>query len=144
MRHLNYFLALVPAGSFALLMVLGSVLTLPFELVVYALGMRPSSETIKFVSYCTVAVLWSMVLVGLWVRNKGLSPIFIKPGRAFPLLCGHLCLLAGHAIVLFILLAKDSGFFMILPVVGVLFFYAAGIVLIETSRDRQRAQRHDA
>ena len=144
MKHLNYFLALVPAGSFALLGVLGSVLSLPIDLVAFALGVSPNSETAKLVGNFTVAILWSMVLAGFWIRHRGLSPKFVKAGHAFTLLGGHLCLIAGHAIVLCMFLVKSFGDLMILPAVGVLFFYAAGIALIELSRDRLRSLRGEA
>jgi len=144
MKSLNYFLALVPAGSFVLLMVLGSFITIPFELATAAIGGHLDGETAKALGYSIVALAWSLALIGWWIRHKSLSPQLIKPGHGFKLGLGHVLLVAGHSLLLCVIFIKDLSFLLLLPVLGVLLFYATGIVLIELARDRRQPQRMDA
>jgi len=122
---------------------LGSFVIIPAQLVAFALGVPPDSETVKVVVNATIALIWSLVLIGYWIRDKGLSPRLVKAGHGSKLAWGHLCLIAGHVLVLCIFLVKAFGFFMILPVLGVLLFYGTGIALIEVARDRRGPERHE-
>jgi len=137
MKHLSYFVALVAAGSVVLALALGSFVMIPAQLLAFAFGVPPDSETVKVVVNSSIALIWLLVLIGYWIRDKGLSPRLVKTGHGSKLARGHLCLIAGHVLVLCIYFVKAFGFLMILPVLGVLFFYGAGIALIEIARDRR-------
>ncbi|MFY9317309.1 MAG: hypothetical protein WAO95_17360 [Burkholderiales bacterium] len=137
MTHLSYFVALAAMGSFVLLMALGSFATIGVELVGMALGARPNEETAKAIVYSTVAFLWTCALVAIWVRNQGLSPRRVVPGRGAWLTWGHGCLAVGHLLVLSLFIFQELGLLMILPVLVVLILYSVGIALVEAARDRR-------
>ena len=142
MKHLSYFLALIAIGTFALLMVLEPVAVMLATPLVGALGLSTTSEDLKFVGYCAIAAVWALVLIVIWARARGLSPDILKPGGERRLMLGHMCLALGHVLLLSVLLVPALGYLMILPVIGVLLAYVAGIALIESARARpQLAER---
>ena len=140
MKHVSYFVALAALGSTALLLALGSFVTIAIELISSGVGVRLSPETVKAMSYTAVALVWSFALVSYWIRSRGLYPEIIKVGRTARLAWGDRCLIGGHVLVLCILVVKDLAFFMILPVLGVLLLYATAILLIEGARDRRKPE----
>ena len=66
MAHLNYFLALLPAGTFALLMVASPLIALPLMLI----GVNPESERAKPVIYGLAATAWAMASFAVSVAGR--------------------------------------------------------------------------
>jgi hypothetical protein len=123
MNHLNYFIALVVVGAFFLLMGVSQfIFFLP--------------ESAKIGMNILITIVWAIVLIGLWIRYKGLAPKIIKPRRKSLSVLGHLSIIAGHVLIFCIVFIKAFAYMMILPVLGVLVFYGVGVLLIEISRGR--------
>ena len=144
MKDVSYFVALIAAGSTALLLALGSFVTMTSQSIAFSLGMPPDSETVKIAGYLVVALAWTLFLISYWIRNKGLSPRIVRADHSSKLAWGHRCLVVGHALALCIFFVKTFAFLMILPILGILLFYDSGIALIETARDRGGPGRRDA
>ena len=142
MKHLSYFLALVAIGTFALLIVLEPVAAVFATLLVGALGLSATSEELKQVGYGAVAAVWTVVIIVIWARARGLSLGIRKPGTERRLVLGHACLLLGHVLLLCTWFVPSFGYLMILPILGVVLAYAAGIALIESSRGRSQVVAH--
>jgi len=133
--NVSYFLVLICVGDFILLMGLTPVLTgLPDAAV--ALGFVREADYAKVALYLLVSVVWTGVLIWLWVRHKSLVPTAIKPGYRPRYLLGHAMVLLGHATLLGIFFVEAMKWLMILPVLVILGCYFAGVVLIEISRQR--------
>jgi hypothetical protein len=134
--HVSYFVALFVVGSFAALLGLEPLLALARDALASARGLPRDSEGVKIAVNLAVAGAWALVLIGVWIRNGGLSPRTVKPGGERRRASGHLSLLVGHALVGCVFFVKAFAFLLILPVIGVLVFYTAGIALLESTRDR--------
>jgi hypothetical protein len=137
MKHFSYFIALATIGSFLLLLALEPIISIPRLLITTTLGLSSDSDSVvRLAVNSGIALFWTIALVGYWVYKKGLLPKSVKPGHGSKVAWGHRCLITGHVLMVCILLVKDLALLMILPALGVLFFYGLGILLIELARDR--------
>ena len=141
--NLSYFIALICVGDVVLLLGLTPQVTaLPEEAV--ALGLFKEAEHAKLALYLLVDVVWTAILVCLWVRNGSLVPTATRPGRRRRSMFGHSMIALGNLTVLSIFFVETMKWLMILPVLVVLVCYVAGIVLIETSRQWTGRARKNA
>jgi hypothetical protein len=138
MLNFNYFLALVAMGTFVLLLVLEPFMFLASGVLSAALGLRPDEQNAKQLGYALVAAIWTVFLIVIWIRKKGLAPRAAKEGKNGKLVLGQLFVFAGHSLVLtMVIFPRPFAMLMILPILVIMALYIVGICLVELARDRR-------
>jgi hypothetical protein len=139
--HLNYFVALVAFGAFLLVLTVGFIVTQAIDLAALMMGAKLQAQNVAILTYASITVAWSLLVAGLWVRYRGLSPPLVILQRISKLtLLGHVSILAGHVLALCAFFIKDFGFLLLLPLIAIFVLYFVGVLSLEVSRARRRAR----